>query len=213
MVRLLLSVLKSSEALPLRQHLMAPSGRQHLITAAFALQPVSDTGAPASPSPPLLRSFNTTTGVSEACTCAGIIAARQQVADMSLLTHHGLQVLHVLVKRHPELLLHDSMVVGCLRHVFAKAYATPLPVSPNPSVLDAKAVRAQEDQRLLVKCLMHYCLLTAQAPQQLEVAVLLDLLVVFTRPAVVDFSFLRDFFRKEVTDSHTTQTLINPASS
>jgi hypothetical protein len=42
LMRLFLAVLKTPEAQPLRDHLMTPSGRQHLITAAFALQPVSD---------------------------------------------------------------------------------------------------------------------------------------------------------------------------
>jgi hypothetical protein len=187
--------------------------------------------------------------VSEACTCASIIAARQQVADPSLLSHYGLKVLHVLIKRHPAFLTggggggggkgtggqtttttkttktDDTMVIGCLRHVFAKAFAPsssssatpPSPPNNNPSVLDAKAVRGQEDRRVLVKCLMLYCTLTAKTPpHQLDVSVLLDLLVVFTRPAVVDFAFLRDFFRKEVrtdgrgqrhkTQTHKTQT-------
>jgi len=213
------AVLKTDEAVELRRYLTSEEGTTQIIHATLNGVPppsTSSTNAHGSPipTPPSGQQGTTTPGGSEVPPAVPAWATAPQLnrpVDPAELAHRGLRLVRLLSKKEPRYLAEQKLMLNCIRTLWTKSMSqipslsgqvTQFSHTAMSNLASPNQVRQQEDQKILLKCLMSYC-----RANPIDVDVLFDMLTIFTRErlSLVSLNFVRDFFRKEVATDYTRQ--------
>lgn len=117
----------------------------------------------------------------------------QQVHLDALELHfQGLRIVRILAKLDPDWLCRQKIIVDCLRKLWRSSSRLQRLIAEEKMIL-----RHQLESKLLVKCLIVYCKVKPE-----DVQVLFDLLTIFLRRSLIDFSFLKSFYREVVAKTY-----------
>ena len=113
--------------------------------------------------------------------------------DALELHYQGLRLVRLLAKLDPNWLSRQKIMVDCLRKLWRSSSRLQRLISEEQMIQ-----KHQLESKLLVKCLIIYCRVKPD-----DVQTLFDLLTVFVHRSLIDYSFLKAFYRDEVARTYS----------